>query len=182
MHSVQSRKATTPLLLSTQFPERRDRDRSREPVRAAPGGAHDDDGPPRDSGRPGRRYLIKGGSIMSMDYGSGRRRRLRARRRADRRQEDSLDRPEPPRRRRRRDRRARQDRDAGLHRHAPPPGLDGDPKLHSRQHPDRRRHGHAERRNRTISETFWWDSPGTTGRRTSTSANCSAASRSSTTA
>ena len=27
-----------------------------------------DDGPPRDSGRPGRRYLIKGGSIMSMDY------------------------------------------------------------------------------------------------------------------
>ena len=34
-----------------------------------PARAHDDDGPPRDSGRPGRRYLIKGGSIMSMDYG-----------------------------------------------------------------------------------------------------------------
>jgi 5-methylthioadenosine/S-adenosylhomocysteine deaminase len=36
-----------------------------------PAAAHDDDGPPRDSGRPGRRYLIKGGSIISMDYGSG---------------------------------------------------------------------------------------------------------------
>jgi 5-methylthioadenosine/S-adenosylhomocysteine deaminase len=34
-----------------------------------PAAAHDDDGPPRDSGRPGRRYLIKGGSIISMDYG-----------------------------------------------------------------------------------------------------------------
>ena len=36
-------------------------------------------------------------------------------------------------------------RDAGLHRYASPSGLDGDQKLHSRQHPDRRRHGHAER-------------------------------------
>ena len=33
-----------------------------------PARAHDDDDdPPRDSGRPGRRYLIRGGSIMSMD-------------------------------------------------------------------------------------------------------------------
>lgn len=32
-----------------------------------PAAASDDDGPPRDSGRPGRRYLIRGGSIMSMD-------------------------------------------------------------------------------------------------------------------
>ena len=33
-----------------------------------PARAHDDDNdPPRDSGRPGRRYLIRGGSIMSMD-------------------------------------------------------------------------------------------------------------------
>src|ERR1044072_869391 len=33
-----------------------------------PARAHDgDDEPPRDSGRPGRRYLIRGGSIMSMD-------------------------------------------------------------------------------------------------------------------
>ena len=39
--------------------------------RRVPARAHDDDGPPRDSGRPGRRYLIKGGSVMSMDYGSG---------------------------------------------------------------------------------------------------------------
>ena len=31
-----------------------------------PAAATDDD-PPRDSGRPGRRYLIRGGSIMSMD-------------------------------------------------------------------------------------------------------------------
>lgn len=29
--------------------------------------AHDDDDPPRDSGRPGRRYVIRGGSVMSMD-------------------------------------------------------------------------------------------------------------------
>jgi 5-methylthioadenosine/S-adenosylhomocysteine deaminase len=36
---------------------------------ATPAAAHDDhDGdPPRDSGRPGRRYLIRGGSILSMD-------------------------------------------------------------------------------------------------------------------
>jgi cytosine/adenosine deaminase-related metal-dependent hydrolase len=34
---------------------------------ARPASAHDDDGPPRDSGRPGRRYLIRGGSVMSMD-------------------------------------------------------------------------------------------------------------------
>ncbi len=34
---------------------------------ARPAAAHDDDGPPRDSGRPGRRYLIRGGSVMSMD-------------------------------------------------------------------------------------------------------------------
>jgi 5-methylthioadenosine/S-adenosylhomocysteine deaminase len=32
-----------------------------------PAAAHDDDGPPRDSGRPGRRYLIKGGAVMSID-------------------------------------------------------------------------------------------------------------------
>ena len=36
---------------------------------ARPASAHDDnDGPPRDSGRPGRRYLIRGGSVMSMEY------------------------------------------------------------------------------------------------------------------
>jgi 5-methylthioadenosine/S-adenosylhomocysteine deaminase len=35
---------------------------------ASPASAHDDDSePPRDSGRPGRRYLIRGGSILSMD-------------------------------------------------------------------------------------------------------------------
>ena len=34
---------------------------------ARPAAAHDDDGPPRDSGRHGRRYLIRGGSVMSMD-------------------------------------------------------------------------------------------------------------------
>ena len=32
-----------------------------------PAAATDDDDPPRDSGRPGRRYLIRGGSVMSMD-------------------------------------------------------------------------------------------------------------------
>src|SRR5687767_2323807 len=36
---------------------------------ARPASAHDDsDGPPQDSGRPGRRYLIRGGSVMSMEY------------------------------------------------------------------------------------------------------------------
>ena len=37
-----------------------------------PARAHDDDGPPRDSGRPGRRYLIRGGSVMSMEPGGRR--------------------------------------------------------------------------------------------------------------
>ena len=35
---------------------------------ARPAAAHDDDGaPPRDSGRPGRRYVIRNGHVMSMD-------------------------------------------------------------------------------------------------------------------
>src|SRR5262245_56032709 len=35
---------------------------------ARPAAAHDnDDDPPRDSGRPGRRYVIRGGHVMSMD-------------------------------------------------------------------------------------------------------------------
>ena len=33
--------------------------------------AHGDDGPPRDSGRPGRRYVIRGGYVMSMDPAVG---------------------------------------------------------------------------------------------------------------
>ena len=35
-----------------------------------PARALDDDDPPRDSGRPGRRYLIKGGSVMTMERDS----------------------------------------------------------------------------------------------------------------
>src|SRR6266850_699354 len=34
---------------------------------ARPAAAHDNDDPPRDSGRPGRRYVIRGGHVMSMD-------------------------------------------------------------------------------------------------------------------
>ena len=34
---------------------------------ARPARAQDDSDPPRESGRPGRRILIRGGSIMSMD-------------------------------------------------------------------------------------------------------------------
>jgi cytosine/adenosine deaminase-related metal-dependent hydrolase len=34
---------------------------------ARPAAAQDNDGPPRDSGRPGRRYVIRGGHVMSMD-------------------------------------------------------------------------------------------------------------------
>src|SRR5262245_1427127 len=37
-----------------------------------PAQAHDgDDGPPNDSGRPGRRYVIRGGYVMSMDPAVG---------------------------------------------------------------------------------------------------------------
>jgi len=38
---------------------------------ARPAAAHDDDDAPRDSGRPGRRYVIRGGSVMSMDPAVG---------------------------------------------------------------------------------------------------------------
>ena len=34
---------------------------------ARPAAARDDDEAPRDSGQPGRRYVIRGGSVMSMD-------------------------------------------------------------------------------------------------------------------
>ena len=34
---------------------------------APPAAAHDGDGPPRDSGRLGRRYVIRNGHVMSMD-------------------------------------------------------------------------------------------------------------------
>src|SRR5262245_49723344 len=37
---------------------------------ARPAAAHDDDdrgGPPEDHGRPGRRYVIRGGSVITMD-------------------------------------------------------------------------------------------------------------------
>src|SRR5258708_203219 len=33
--------------------------------------AHDEDDPPLDSGRPGRRYVIRGGAVMSMDPAVG---------------------------------------------------------------------------------------------------------------
>jgi cytosine/adenosine deaminase-related metal-dependent hydrolase len=36
-----------------------------------PAAAHDDDGPPRDSGRRGRRYVIRGGHVMTMDPALG---------------------------------------------------------------------------------------------------------------
>ena len=61
-----------PLRFPTQFPERRGSERASRrralnlfaprPARGA-----DDDEPPPDIGRPGRRYLIRGGSVMSMD-------------------------------------------------------------------------------------------------------------------
>src|SRR5882672_6314035 len=38
---------------------------------APPAAAHDEDDPPQDSGRPGRRYVIRGGSVMSMDAAVG---------------------------------------------------------------------------------------------------------------
>jgi cytosine/adenosine deaminase-related metal-dependent hydrolase len=36
-----------------------------------PAAAHDGDGPPQDSGRPGRRYVIRNGHVMSMDPAVG---------------------------------------------------------------------------------------------------------------
>src|SRR5260221_3151747 len=38
---------------------------------ARPAAAHDNDDPPRDSGRPGRRYVIRNGHVMSMDPNVG---------------------------------------------------------------------------------------------------------------
>ena len=65
-----ARKAAEPFL-AAQFSQERGGDRFRrdrhQPVAPRPAAATDDDDPPRDSGRPGRRYLIRGGSIMSMD-------------------------------------------------------------------------------------------------------------------
>ena len=97
----------------------------------------------RDSGRPGRRYVIRGGAVMSMDptasgdFAQGRR--------AGRGQEDPRRRAEPARGRRGGDRRARQHRHARLHRHAPPPVRDGAAQLPRRRDADQRRLGLAER-------------------------------------
>ena len=122
---------------------------------AGPAAAHDG-GPPEDHGRRKRRYVIRGGP-RDVDGPEGG--RFRPGRRAGRGQEDPCRRTEPARGRRGRDRRPRQDRHARLRRHPPPPGLDGDKKLHSRQHPDRRRLGHAERGIRTTSATSCSVSP-----------------------
>ena len=96
---------------------------------APPAAAHGDDGP-RDSGRPGRRYVIRNGHVMSMDPKVG-----------DFVRGDVLVEgkkilavgPQPACRRRRRDRCRRQDRDARLRRHAPPPVRDRDPQLPRRR-------------------------------------------------
>ena len=153
---------------------------------AAAGDDHDDrydrdrdEDAPQDSGRPGRRYLIRGGAVMSMDPKVG---DFAAGRRAGRGQEDPRRRAEPARGRRRGDRRARPHRDARLHRYAPPPVRDGAAQLPRRRHPDQRRLGLAERGTRPTSNTFCSSSPRCTGRRTCTSTSCSAGSASSTTA
>ena len=74
-YAMQAGRRTIPDEIATRparFPEGFDRDGAAaaagdEPVqRRAPAAAHDDDGP-RDSGRPGRRYVIRGGHVMSMD-------------------------------------------------------------------------------------------------------------------
>ncbi len=72
-------------------------------------------------------------------------RRLRAGRRAGRRQEDRRRRAQPARRRRRRHRCARAHRHAGLHRHAPSPVRDGAAQLSRRRRADQRRLGVAQR-------------------------------------
>jgi IclR family pca regulon transcriptional regulator len=88
-----------------------ERHRRLHPAAAGAGGhAHPDQGRRGDVGRPGRRQLRQG-------------------RRADRRLEDHGGRPSHRRRRRPCHRRLGQDRDAGLHRHAPPPVRNG-PALH----------------------------------------------------
>ena len=106
--------------------------RGAEPVRRAPGrGADDDrDAPPEDSGRHGRRYVIRGGAVMSMDPKVG-----------DFAQADVLVEgkkivavgPNLHAARRRSDRRPRPHRHAGLRRYAPSPVRDGAAQLPRRR-------------------------------------------------
>ena len=69
MHPVRSRKAAKPFRVASQFSERRGGDRVAAAglnlFAARPAAAKED--PPADTGRPGRRYIIRGGSVMSMD-------------------------------------------------------------------------------------------------------------------
>jgi hypothetical protein len=70
---------------------------------APPAAAQAKDDPPGDSGKPGRRYIIRGGSVMSMD------------RRTDRGQEDPCGRAESAGGRCHADRRQRPHRHAGFY-------------------------------------------------------------------
>ena len=98
--------------------------------------------PPQDTGRPNRRYVIRGGSVMSMDPKVG-----------DFAEADVLvqgkthprRRTEPGGRHRRRDRRARAHRHARLHRYAPSPVRDGAAQLPRRRGSHQRWLRHAER-------------------------------------
>ena len=107
----------------------------------APRPAAADDDPP-DTGRPGQRYVIRGG-VGDVDGPESR--RFRSGRRAGRRQEDPRRRSELG-RGRRGDRCARTHRHARLHRYPPSPVRDGAAKLPRRRGPDQRRIGHAERK------------------------------------
>ena len=110
---------------------------------AGPASAQDDEqGPPASNGKPDGRYLIRGGIVMSMDPSVG-----------DFVQADVLVEGKKimavgPNLRStgRRHRCARQDRDAGLHRHAPSPVRDGAAQLPRRRGSDQRWLGLRERK------------------------------------
>ena len=109
--------------------------------------ADDDDKEPEDSGGPGRRYLIRGGAVMSMDPKVG-----------DFPQADVLVEgkkivavgPNLHAGGAARDRRARPHRHAGLHRHAPSPVRDRAAQLPRRRRADQRRLGLAERQHHLL--------------------------------
>ena len=125
---------------------------------------------PARAGRPGRRYVIRGGHVMSMDPQVG-----------DFVEADVLVEgkkivavgPQPPRRRRRGDRRARPHRDARLRRHAPPPVRDGAAQLPRRRAAVQRRQ--AARRDQLLRVHPRQVRAGVSAARTSTSTSCSAA-------
>ena len=134
-------------------------------------------GPPKDGGAARRRYVIRGGYVMSMDPGVGdfapgdvlvegtKILAVGPNLKPGRRGVIDATRPH---------------RDAGLHRHAPPSVRDRAAQLPRQRHPDQRRLGLAERGSYLLRIHSAANSRPCTGRRTCTSTSSSAAWRNST--